>query len=81
MRWVNSISRVNNTLFGPTEFRNSGMDSNLKLEFETKVVTDLGIGYQASDNVNITFNANNILDVLPKWKFVALNPEGQNYFE
>ena len=68
---------LNNTLFGPTEFRNSGMDSDLKLEFETKVVTDLSIGYQASDNVNITFNANNILDVLPKWKFVALNPEGQ----
>ena len=70
-------SALNNTLFGPTEFRNSGMDSNLKLEFETKVVTDLSIGYQASDNVNITFNANNILDVLPQWKFVALNPEGQ----
>ena len=68
---------LNNTLFGPTEFRNSGMDSDLKLEFETKVVTDLSIGYQASDNVNVTFNANNILDVLPKWKFVALNPEGQ----
>ncbi len=75
---VNKFSfALNNTLFGPTEFRNSGMDSNLKLEFETKVVTDLSIGYQASDNVNITFNANNILDVLPQWKFVALNPEGQ----
>jgi iron complex outermembrane receptor protein len=68
---------INNTLFGPTEFRNSGMNSNLKLEFEPKVVTDLSIGFQASDNVNITFNANNILDVLPKWKFVALNAEGQ----
>jgi len=68
---------INNTLFGPTEFRNSGMSSNLKLEFEPKVVTDLSIGFQASDNVNITFNANNILDVLPKWKFVALNAEGQ----
>ena len=75
---VNKFSfALNNTLFGPTQFRNSGMDSDLKLEFETKVVTDLSIGYQASDNVNVTFNANNILDVLPQWKFVALNPEGQ----
>ena len=68
---------VNNTLFGSTKFRKSGMDSNLQMEFRPKVVTDIGIGYQASDNVNITFNANNIFDVLPKWKFVALYPEGQ----
>jgi iron complex outermembrane recepter protein len=69
---------INNTLFGPTQFRNSGMDSNLKLEFETKVVTDLSIGYRASDHVNVSLNANNILNVLPQWKFVALTPEGQN---
>ena len=72
---------LNNTLFGPTEFRNSGMNSNLKLEFETKVVTDLSIGYQASDHVNITFNANNILDVLPQWKFVGFDPGRPGYFE
>ena len=35
------------------------------------------MGYQASDNVNVAFNANNIFDVLPEWKFVALYPEGQ----
>lgn len=69
---------LTNTLFGPTQFRNAGMSSNLKLEFEPKVVTDLYIGYQASESVNITFNANNIFNVLPEWKFVALNAEGQN---
>jgi iron complex outermembrane receptor protein len=69
---------LNNTLFGPTEFRNSGMDSDLKLEFETKVVTDLAIGYQATEKVNVTLNVNNIFDVLPQWKFVALNSEGQS---
>jgi iron complex outermembrane receptor protein len=68
---------LNNTLFGPTQFRNSGMDSNLKLEFDPKVVTDLSIGYQASDHVNVAFNVNNILNVLPHWNFVALTPEGQ----
>ena len=69
---------LTNTLFGPTQFRNAGMSSNLKLEFQPKVVTDLYIGYQASESVNITFNANNIFNVLPEWKFVALNAEGQN---
>jgi iron complex outermembrane recepter protein len=69
---------LNNTLFGPTEFRNAGLDENLKVEFETKVVTDLGISYRASENVGITFNVNNIFNVLPEWKMVALNAEGQS---
>jgi iron complex outermembrane receptor protein len=70
------IFSLNNTLFGPTKFRNAGMDTNLQIEFETKLVTDLGITYQMTENATIALNVNNIFDVLPKWKFVALNAEG-----
>lgn len=45
-------------------------------EFKPKVVTDLGINYAASDRVNISFNANNLFNVLPEWDFVALTAEG-----
>ncbi|MEP2025034.1 TonB-dependent receptor, partial [Reichenbachiella sp.] len=68
---------LNNTYFGTTTFRQQGMDANLKTEFKPKVVTDLGINYRASDNVNISFNVNNILNVLPEWEFKALNATGE----
>ena len=69
---------LNNTVFGPTKFRNSGMDSGLQIEFLTKVVTDLGVNFQASDKVSVALNVNNILNVLPEWKFVALNSGGES---
>jgi iron complex outermembrane recepter protein len=69
---------LNNTLFGPTQFRNSGMSSDLKIEFLTKTVTDLGISYQMTKKATIAFNVNNILNVLPEWKFVALNSDGES---
>jgi iron complex outermembrane recepter protein len=71
------IFSLNNTLFGPTKFRNAGMDSNLQIEFQTKLVTDLGITYQMTDNATVALNVNNIFDVLPEWKFVALNSAGE----
>jgi iron complex outermembrane recepter protein len=64
-----------NTLFGPTAFRdldNGGSDMlNIKAEFDPAVVSDLSIGYRISDKVSLTLNANNILNVLPKWDLVA----------
>jgi iron complex outermembrane receptor protein len=70
------IFSLNNTLFGPTKFRNAGMSSDLQIEFQPKLVTDLGITFQATKNTTIALNINNIFDVLPEWKFVALNAEG-----
>ncbi|MBQ4819120.1 TonB-dependent receptor [Aquimarina sp. MMG016] len=83
---------LNNTLFGPTRFRNQGLQdleslvggnaadsdggSDLGVEFMTKVVTDLGINYNATDNITIALNVNNILNVLPEWEFKALTPTG-----
>lgn len=72
-KWMFSL---NNTVFGPTKFRNAGMNSNLQVEFLTKMVSDLGITYQMNDKTNITFNVNNLFNVLPEWKFVALNQAG-----
>jgi iron complex outermembrane recepter protein len=69
---------LNNTVFGPTEFRNAGMDSGLKIEFKTKVVTDLGITYNASDRLTLALNLNNILNVLPEWEFKALDSSGES---
>ncbi|OQP59507.1 ferric enterobactin receptor [Niastella vici] len=67
---------LNNTLFGPTTFRNDGLDKNLKLEFKTKVLTDINIGYQFSDRVNASIAVNNIFNITPEWKLKALNSNG-----
>jgi iron complex outermembrane receptor protein len=67
---------LNNTVFGPTTFKQQGLDANLFTEFETKVVTDLGISYQATDKVSVSLNVNNLLNVLPEWSFKSENAAG-----
>lgn len=67
---------LNNTYFGKTEFRQAGLSSNLKTVFDPKIVSDLAVSYDLFDNVTISANVNNLLNVTPKWKFVALNPAG-----
>ncbi|HLF20844.1 MAG TPA: TonB-dependent receptor, partial [Bacteroidota bacterium] len=68
---------LNNTYFGSTEFRQTGIDPNLKTVFEPKVVTDLGATYELFGNLTLSVNVNNVLDVTPKWKFEGLNAAGQ----
>ncbi|SHH54789.1 TonB-dependent siderophore receptor [Massilia sp. CF038] len=68
---------LNNTVFGPTTFRQADLDSNLKTEFKTKTVTDFGVNYQMTDKITLSFNINNLFDVTPKWEMKALNPTGQ----
>lgn len=72
---------LNNTLFGKTSFQdldNGGGDmENIKAEFKPAVVTDLSLGYQISNKVTLTLNANNLFNVLPKWDLVALNAKGE----
>jgi len=72
---------LNFTYFGSTEFRQAGLDRNLKTVFEPKVVTDLALTYDLFDNVSLSANVNNLLDVLPEWKFKALNGEGQKILD
>jgi iron complex outermembrane receptor protein len=68
---------LNNTLFGKTTFKQQGMSSDLRTEFTPKVVTDLGINYNATDKLTIALNVNNLLNVLPEWAFKAENTAGQ----
>jgi len=74
-----------NTYFGSTEFRQAGMSSSivathrvfdLKTVFDAKVVSDLAVTYDIFENVSVTANVNNLLDVMPEWKFEALNSTG-----
>ena len=67
---------LNNTYFGKTEFRQAGLDANLKTVFDAKVVSDLAVTFNLFNNVSIAANVNNLFDVLPKWNFEALNAAG-----
>ena len=68
---------VNNTVFGSTQFKNAGLDPNLRIVFEQKVVTDLGISFAATNKITLAFNANNLFNILPKWNFKADTAAGQ----
>jgi len=68
---------LNNTLFGPTTFRQTGLNVNLKTVFKPAVVTDLGINIELSKTVGFGLNVNNILNMLPKWEYKALNAAGE----
>lgn len=63
---------LNNTVFGPTTFRNADMDNNLSVVFKTKTVTDFSINYQLSKNMTLAFNINNLANVTPSWQFKAV---------
>ncbi len=62
---------LNNTLFGPTTFRQQGLDPGIFTEFETKIVTDLALSYQLSEKITVAANINNLFNVLPEWTFKA----------
>lgn len=51
--------------------------SDLRTEFDPKIVTDLGITFQATDKLMIQLNVNNLLNVLPQWKFTNATATGQ----
>ena len=68
---------LNNTYFGKTTFKQQGLDNNLRTEFIPKVVTDLGINFNATEKLTIALNINNLLNVLPEWEFKAENSVGQ----
>jgi iron complex outermembrane receptor protein len=74
------ISRLDihfsNTYFGKTIFKQNGLNPNLRTEFTPKVVTDLGINYAVTYNLTLALNVNNLLNVLPEWKFKAENDAG-----
>lgn len=72
---------LNNTFFGKTTFKQQGLDKNLRTEFLPKLVTDLGVNYNATEKLTVSLNVNNLLNVLPEWKFVAENADGQKLMD
>lgn len=64
---------LNNTVFGPTYFKNADLydKKNLTVEFLTKSVTDLSLSYNISEKSAVSLNVNNIFNVLPEWKLVG----------
>lgn len=68
---------INNTYFGKTTFKQQGMSTDLRTEFTPKIVTDLGINFNASEKLTIALNVNNLLNVLPEWSFKAENAAGE----
>lgn len=77
------IFNLNNTLFGPTEFQdldNGGsIMESIKQRFKPNVVTDINIGYDITSKINASISVNNVFNVLPKWKLVALDKTGADY--
>ncbi len=69
------VVNLNNTLFGPTAFRdydNGGSDmADIKAVFKPAVVTDLNVGYRFTEKVAFSISINNLLNVIPKWDLVA----------
>ena len=50
---------------------------DIRTEFTPKVVTDLGINFNATEKFTIALNINNLLNVLPEWEFKAENARGE----
>lgn len=67
---------LNNTFFGKTTFQQQGLSADLFTEFTPKIVTDLGVNFNATDKFTIALNINNILNVLPEWSFKSKNAAG-----
>jgi iron complex outermembrane receptor protein len=68
---------VNNTLFGPATFRSEGLDENIKMVFQTKLLTDANVGYQFTPWLGATFAVNNMFNVLPHYVLRPLNKRGK----
>ena len=68
---------LNNTLFGPNKFNNADLSTDLNVEFKTKLLTDVNIGYNLTPKANISITVQNILNVMPQYFFTARNANGE----
>ncbi len=67
---------LNNTLFGPATFNNADLDSDLKVVFLPKVLTDLGIGFTLDEHASLALTVQNILNIIPEYELQAMNANG-----
>ncbi len=68
---------LNNTLFGPTKFNNADLNSNLTVEFQTKMLTDLGFTYGFNKSTTLSLTVQNIFNIFPKYELTAQNATGE----
>lgn len=68
---------LNNTLFGPNKFNNADLSADLNVEFKTKLLTDVNVGYNITPKANISITVQNILNVMPEYYFTARNANGE----
>jgi iron complex outermembrane receptor protein len=55
---------LNNTQFGEVTWQHAS-DASMDLTFSAKLVTDLNLNYQVSDNLSVNLALNNLLNVYP----------------
>jgi iron complex outermembrane receptor protein len=55
---------LNNTYFGEVTWQHAA-DESLDQTFGAKIITDVILGYQATDDIRLTLTVNNLLDVYP----------------
>jgi iron complex outermembrane receptor protein len=55
--------------------------NDIKQVFIPAVVTDFNAGYDITKKLNLSFNINNIFNVLPKWDLKYLNANGQKVLD
>ncbi len=63
----------------PINSRNAMND--IKQYFTNAIVTNLNIGYNFTNKLNIAFSVNNLFNVLPKWELHSLNANGQKVLD
>lgn len=79
---------LNNTIVGPTTFSNIDLSdfddktagisrlNDLQVTFDTRVLTDIAIGYKLNSRTTMSITASNILNVLPQYHYKAISADG-----
>ena len=57
--------------------RSEGSGNTIMSETVTVTVTDLGASFNLSKNTNLGININNLFNIMPEWKYKALNSTGE----
>jgi len=85
-KWTFNLT---NTIFGPTYYSNKDLggfddaDKNIsrlndfQVTFSTRILTDIAASFKINSHATVSLNASNILNMVPKWKYKAISPEGK----
>lgn len=68
---------LSNTYFGKAIYLPLDNNPNVNRVFIPKIVTDLGINFPLTNQLSIAATVNNLLNVIPEWKFKSLTDMGK----